>query len=66
MLAGYQKQKWSADEASELLHTYLQDRWKGQSWVPDGKQAEQLSLSQELFSAACNVSERNEVTSHER
>lgn len=66
MLAGYQKQKWSAAEASEQLQTYLQDRWKGQAWVPDGKQAEQLSLSKELFGAACTVSERNEVASHER
>ena len=38
--------------------TYLHDRWKGQAWVPDGKQAEQLSLSKELFGPACNVSER--------
>ena len=62
MLAGYQKQKWSAEQASDLLQTYLHDRWKGQAWVPDGKQAEQLSLSQELFGPACDVAERNEVT----
>lgn len=66
MLAGYQKQKWSADEASALLQTYLHDRWKGQAWVPDGKQAEQLRLSKELFGPAFDVAERNEVTSHER
>jgi glycerol-3-phosphate dehydrogenase len=66
MLAGYQNQKWSADEASGLLDTYLHDRWKGQAWVPNGKQAEQLSLSQELFGPACDGADRNEVTSHER
>jgi glycerol-3-phosphate dehydrogenase len=66
MLAGYQHQKWPAAQASDFLGTYLQDRWKGQAWVPDGKQAEQLSLSKELFPAACNVSERDGVTSHER
>ncbi len=66
MLAGYQHQKWPAAQASDLLEIYLHDRWKGQAWVPDGKQAEQLSLSRELFPAACNVSEKDEVTSHER
>ena len=66
MLAGYQNLKWSAEQGSELLQTYLQDRWKGQAWVPAGKQAEQLNLSRELFEPACNVLERNEVASHER
>jgi glycerol-3-phosphate dehydrogenase len=66
MLAGYQKQKWTAEKGSELLQTYLQDRWKGQAWVPNGKQAEQLSLSKELFEPSCDVAGRNEVTSHER
>ncbi len=66
MLAGYQKQMWSANQASQLLETYLHDRWKGQAWVPDGKQAEQLSLSQELFGSSYNLLDRIEVTSHER
>jgi hypothetical protein len=66
MLTGYQLQKWAAPQASDLLETYLHDRWKGQAWVPDGKQAEQLSLSKELFATACNVSDKDEVTSHER
>ena len=66
MLAGYEKQKWSAAQASELLQTYLHDRWKGQAWVPDGKQAEQLSLSRELFEPACTPQVRSEVASHER
>ncbi len=66
MLAGYQNKRWSAEHGSELLDTYLQERWKGQAWVPDGKQAEQLSLSRELFGAASNVHTRIEVASHER
>jgi glycerol-3-phosphate dehydrogenase len=66
MLAGYQDKKWSAERASGLLDTYLQDRWKGQAWVPDGKQAEQLSLSRELFGAATQVDDRIEVATHER
>ncbi len=66
MLAGYQNQNWSAAEASELLQIYLNDRWKGQGWVPAGKQAEQLCLSKEIFEPAYYVSERIEVTTHER
>ena len=65
MLAGYQNHKWNAATASQLLETYLEDRWKGQSWVPDGKQAEQLSLSQELFGTSYNFHKRSEV-SHAR
>jgi glycerol-3-phosphate dehydrogenase len=55
MLAGYQDGTWNAQEAAQLLQTYLQDRWKGQSWIPEGKQAEQLNLSRELFSASYNL-----------
>jgi glycerol-3-phosphate dehydrogenase len=66
MLAGYQNSYWSAEKASQLLETYLDDRWKGQFWVPGGKQSEQLELSQELFSTSYNFHHRNEVMSHER
>lgn len=66
MLAGYQNHQWSASKACQLLGTYLEDRWKGQSWVPDGKQAEQLNLSEELFSTSYNFHNRNEVISHDR
>jgi glycerol-3-phosphate dehydrogenase len=61
MLIGYQNQKWTAAHASQLLQTYLDDRWKGQSWVPDGKQAEQLSLSHELFGTSYNFHKPSEV-----
>lgn len=54
MLAGYQNGNWTADQASQLLESYLDERWKGQSWVPDGKQAEQLALSRQLFDTAYN------------
>ncbi|MGB8888473.1 MAG: anaerobic glycerol-3-phosphate dehydrogenase subunit GlpA [Candidatus Korobacteraceae bacterium] len=66
MLSGYQNQQWSASEASQLLEKYLEDRWKGQAWVPDGKQAEQLNLSEELFSTSYNFHTRTEVISHDR
>jgi len=54
MLAGYRNHKWTAERASRLMETYLDDRWKGQSWVPDGKQPEQLSISQDLFGTSYN------------
>ncbi len=66
MLAGYQNQKWSAAEASELLQIYLSDRWKGQEWIPTGKQAEQLCLSKDIFGPPSNIPERIEVATHER
>jgi glycerol-3-phosphate dehydrogenase len=55
MLSGFQDGKWTAEQAAALLDTYLNDRWKGQSWIPHGKQAEQLNLSRELFDASYNL-----------
>jgi glycerol-3-phosphate dehydrogenase len=66
MLAGYQNQQWSASQASAQLEKYLDDRWKGQAWVPDGKQAEQLNLSEKLFSTSYNFHTRTEVIGHDR
>ncbi len=66
MLTGYQSQLWPAAKATDLLQTFLDDRWKGQSWVPDGKQTEQLDLSQELFSTSYNFHHSNEVKNHAR
>jgi len=66
MLAGYQNQFWSSGKATELLQSYLDERWKGQAWVPDGKQTEQLNLSQELFSTSYNFNHADEAVSHER
>jgi glycerol-3-phosphate dehydrogenase len=66
MLAGYQSQLWPAGKASGLLESFLDDRWKGQAWVPDGKQAEQLYLSQELFSTSYNFHHVSEVKTHDR
>jgi len=55
MLAGYRHGKWSAEQAVARLKAYLEERWKGQQWIPQGKQAEQLNLSHELLSVAFNV-----------
>jgi glycerol-3-phosphate dehydrogenase len=66
MLAGYQNQFWSSGKATELLQSYLDERWKGQAWVPDGKQTEQLNLSQELFSTSYNFNHADEAVGYER
>ena len=62
MLSGYRNRNWTATRASQLMETYLDDRWKGQSLVPAGKQAEQLSLSQELFGRSYNFHKLSEVS----
>ena len=54
MLAGYQMHRWSAAEASAQFENYLDERWKGQSWIKQGKQVEQLYLSHDLFGVAYN------------
>jgi glycerol-3-phosphate dehydrogenase len=54
MLAGFQTNRWSAAEASEQFERYLDERWKGQSWINQGKQVEQLYLSHDLFGVAYN------------
>jgi len=62
MLTGYRSRRWTSEQATELLRKYLDDRWKGQAWVPDGKQAEQLSLSQEIFGTGYNFHRPCEVS----
>jgi glycerol-3-phosphate dehydrogenase len=54
MLAGFQTHRWNAAEASEQFARYLDERWKGQSWINQGKQVEQLYLSHDLFGVAYN------------
>jgi glycerol-3-phosphate dehydrogenase len=54
MLAGFQTNRWSAAEASTQFERYLDERWKGQSWISQGKQVEQLYLSHDLFGVAYN------------
>ena len=54
MLAGFQTHRWSAAEASEQFEHYLDERWKGQSWIKQGKQVEQLYLSRDLFGVEYN------------
>ncbi len=54
MLAGFQTHRWNAAEASEQFEHYLDERWKGQSWIKQGKQVEQLYLSRDLFGVEYN------------
>jgi glycerol-3-phosphate dehydrogenase len=60
MLAGYQSRRWSAQQASDAFERYLDERWKGQSFVPQGKQIEQLYLSHDLFGVTYNFHDRKE------
>jgi glycerol-3-phosphate dehydrogenase len=58
MLAGFQTHRWNAAEASEQFERYLDERWKGQSWINQGKQVEQLYLSHDLFGVAYNFHDK--------
>jgi glycerol-3-phosphate dehydrogenase len=49
MLAGFQTHRWDAAEASSQFERYINERWKGQSGINQGKQVEQLYLSHDLF-----------------
>jgi glycerol-3-phosphate dehydrogenase len=63
MLAGYQTHRWDADQASSQFEHYLEERWKGQSWINQGKQVEQLYLSHDLFGVTYNVAPSNATAS---
>ncbi len=54
MLAGFQTHRWSAADAAQQFEHYLDERWKGQSWIKQGKQVEQLYLSRDLFGVEYN------------
>jgi glycerol-3-phosphate dehydrogenase len=49
MLAGYETGRWRASQAATEFSDYLRERWKGQAFVQEGKQFEQLELSQGLY-----------------
>jgi glycerol-3-phosphate dehydrogenase len=51
MLAGFQMHRWSASQAAAELSSFLDERWKGQGFIHQGNQVEQLDLSQELYGA---------------
>ena len=49
MLAGYQTHRWPASQAATEFSAYLLERWKGQAFIQQGKQVEQLELSRRLY-----------------
>jgi glycerol-3-phosphate dehydrogenase len=51
MLAGYQTHRWTASEAATEFSAYLHERSKGQSFIHQGKQVEQLDLNHDLYGA---------------
>jgi glycerol-3-phosphate dehydrogenase len=61
MLAGYRSHRWSAAQASEEFERYLDERWKGQAFVAQGKQVEQLDFSHDLFGVTYNFHDRKEA-----
>lgn len=54
MLTGYEMGRWTAEAAASEFERYLDERWKGQSWIHSGKQVEQLYLSHDLFGVSMN------------
>jgi hypothetical protein len=55
MLAGFQTDHWTASEAATEFSAYIHERWKGQSFIQQGKQLDQLSLSHDLYGADVEV-----------
>jgi glycerol-3-phosphate dehydrogenase len=49
MLAGFATRRWSAEQSVEEFTRYLNERWKGQAFLQEGKQLEQLELSRGLY-----------------
>jgi glycerol-3-phosphate dehydrogenase len=51
MLAGFQTHRWTASEAATGFSAYLHERAKGQAFIHQGKQVEQLDLNHDLYGA---------------
>jgi hypothetical protein len=51
MLAGFQTGRWTASEAAAEFSAYLHERTKGQAFIHQGKQVEQLGLNHDLYGA---------------
>jgi len=56
MLAGFQTDRWTASQAVTEFHDYLGERWKGQAFVQEGAQVEQLELSHGIYGEGQRVS----------
>jgi glycerol-3-phosphate dehydrogenase len=51
MLAGYHTHRWTASEAATEFSAYLHERSKGQSFIHQGQQVEQLELNHDIYGA---------------
>jgi glycerol-3-phosphate dehydrogenase len=51
MLAGFRTHRWTASEAATEFSAYLHERAKGQSFIHQGMQVEQLDLNHALYGA---------------
>jgi glycerol-3-phosphate dehydrogenase len=51
MLAGFQTHRWTASEAATEFSAYLHERAKGQAFIHQGKQVEQLDFNRNLYGA---------------
>ena len=51
MLTGYQTHRWTASQAATEFSAYLHERSKGQSFIHQGKQVEQLELNHDIYGA---------------
>lgn len=58
MLAGFSTGRWNTEEAVREFTLYLNERWKGQSLVQEGKQLQQLELSRSLYGEVAQAAER--------
>jgi glycerol-3-phosphate dehydrogenase len=58
MLTGYQTRRWSANQAAAQFDTYLEERWKGQASIHQGKQVEQLGRCHSLYDIDTTSSRR--------
>lgn len=55
MLAGFQTRRWTASEAAAEFSAYLQERTRGQAFIHQGRQVEQLDLNHNLYGSSART-----------
>ena len=55
MLAGFQTHRWTASEATAEFAAYLDERAKGQTFIHQGQQVEQLDLNHSLYGSSARA-----------
>jgi hypothetical protein len=51
MLAGFETHRWTASQAATEFSAYLHERSKGQAFIHQGMQVEQMDLNHDLYGA---------------